>query len=181
VADGAAKWVDVILIPSDNDAGALTKIGAYASYLADARFVKRIRFVPVRTRKSCTGQSCTSSERHVILSVPKHRAAPGKVAGFGFLSAIALPPDTARFTLPGAVSLRGVAVSTVILVLVAGSIVTSSGFAHRSGCHSKHACPSDHATYRWRGLLCVSPTADERTNAFKRRVVYASRVYYCRK
>lgn len=52
--------------------------------------------------------------------------------------------------------------------------------AHRSGCHTKHVCPSDHATYRWRGVLCVSPSADERTAKFKRKVRYDGRTYYCR-
>jgi len=28
---------------------------------------------------------------------------------------------------------------------------------HRARCHQHHSCPSDHATYRWRGLLCVAP------------------------
>lgn len=35
--------------------------------------------------------------------------------------------------------------------------------AHRSGCHRWHSCPSDHATYRWRGWRCVAPYADEPT------------------
>jgi hypothetical protein len=52
--------------------------------------------------------------------------------------------------------------------------------AHRSWCHSKHACPSDHATYTWRGKLCVKPTAEERTSAFKKKVHYAGLTYYCK-
>jgi hypothetical protein len=42
------------------------------------------------------------------------------------------------------------------LVLVVGSVRTDSANAHRSRCHQNHTCPSDHATYRWRGLLCVA-------------------------
>ena len=53
--------------------------------------------------------------------------------------------------------------------------------AHRSGCHRWHSCPSDHATYRWRGLLCVAPYADERNSTFRRRVVYQGRTYYCKR
>jgi hypothetical protein len=52
---------------------------------------------------------------------------------------------------------------------------------HRSRCHQNHTCPSDHATYRWRGLLCVKPTSDKRNSTFKRRVVYAGRTYYCKR
>ena len=53
--------------------------------------------------------------------------------------------------------------------------------AHRSWCHSRHDCPSDHATYRWHGLLCVKPSADERTSSFKKRVRYGGRTYYCKR
>ena len=58
-------------------------------------------------------------------------------------------------------------------------IVPAVATAHRSGCHS-HSCPSDHATYRWRGKLCVKPTADERTSAFKKKVRHAGLTYYCK-
>jgi hypothetical protein len=53
--------------------------------------------------------------------------------------------------------------------------------AHRSRCHQRHTCPSDHATYRWRGLLCVHRTADERNRTFRKRVVYGGRVYFCKR
>ncbi len=52
---------------------------------------------------------------------------------------------------------------------------------HRSGCHRWHTCPSDHATYRWRGWLCVAPYADERNSSFSHRVRYQGRTYYCRR
>jgi hypothetical protein len=70
------------------------------------------------------------------------------------------------------------------LILALGALAAgtaSAAPAHRNGCHVKHTCPSDHATYRWRGLLCVKPTSDERTAAFKRRVVYGGKTYFCRK
>ena len=57
----------------------------------------------------------------------------------------------------------------------------SPATAHRSSCHRAHSCPSDHATYRWRGLLCVKPTAYERNSSFRKRVVYAGRTYYCKR
>jgi hypothetical protein len=65
------------------------------------------------------------------------------------------------------------------VVWVGGAV--SPAFAHQSGCHRWHTCPSDHATYRWRGLLCVKPTADERDGSFRRRVVYQGLVYWCRR
>ncbi len=73
--------------------------------------------------------------------------------------------------------------AALILALVALVAVGTGSAAnsHRDGCHVKHTCPSDHATYRWRGLLCVKPTSDERTSAFKRGVVYGGKTYFCRR
>jgi hypothetical protein len=71
----------------------------------------------------------------------------------------------------------------VLLAVLAAALVATGtalgGVTHRHRCHINHTCPSDHATYRWRGLLCVKPTSDERTSAFRRRVVYSGRVYFC--
>ena len=67
----------------------------------------------------------------------------------------------------------------VAAVLAFGFAGTAS--AHRSGCHRWHTCPSDHATYRWRGWLCVAPYASERNSTFRHRVVYEGRVYYCKR
>ena len=67
-----------------------------------------------------------------------------------------------------------------IALSAAGGLAQSAG-AHRAGCHTAHTCPSDHATYRWRGKFCVSPTSDKRTARFKTRVKYAGRVYWCRR
>lgn len=53
--------------------------------------------------------------------------------------------------------------------------------AHRNPCHVKHACPSDHATYRWRGVLCVKPTSDKRTASFRKRLTYAGLTYHCKR
>jgi hypothetical protein len=71
----------------------------------------------------------------------------------------------------------------IIVVFACGLAMLAPGMAsaHRDGCHVEHSCPSDHATYRWRGLLCVKPTSDDRTPAFKRRVVYGGKSYFCRK
>ncbi len=52
--------------------------------------------------------------------------------------------------------------------------------AHRSGCHGHHSCPSDHATYKWRGKLCVKPSSDKRTSAFRHKVRYGGLTYYCK-
>ena len=66
---------------------------------------------------------------------------------------------------------------------VAGSVSASEAQAHRAGCHTKHSCPSDHATYRWsaKRLLCVKPTSDERTRRFTIKVRYGGLVYWCRR
>lgn len=64
------------------------------------------------------------------------------------------------------------------LVAIAAAPTTS---AHRSGCHSKHVCPSDHATYKWRGKLCVKPTSNKRTSSFKQRARYGGLTYYCKR
>ena len=59
-------------------------------------------------------------------------------------------------------------------------IVPAVATAHRSGCHGHHSCPSDHATYTWRGKLCVKPSSDKRTKAFKTKVRYGGLTYYCK-
>jgi hypothetical protein len=75
-------------------------------------------------------------------------------------------------------SLRGIAcVALALTGLAVGS--AQGGLSHRSGCHTNHTCPSDHATYKWRGLWCVSPTADERNARFKMRVTFQGRTYFC--
>lgn len=53
--------------------------------------------------------------------------------------------------------------------------------AHRSGCHRHHTCPSDHATYVWRGLRCVKPSSPKRNSSFRRKVRYDGRTYYCKR
>jgi hypothetical protein len=68
-----------------------------------------------------------------------------------------------------------------IALAVVLSFPVAPASAHRSGCHRWHSCPSDHATYRWHGLLCVKSTADERSSAYRKRVVYQGLVYYCKR
>lgn len=84
--------------------------------------------------------------------------------------------------------MQRVVVVLVMLVCLVTSAVTfayaaAPASAHRSYCHTKHVCPSDHATYRWGSslLLCVAPTADERNASFKMRVVYNGRLHYCKR
>ena len=74
---------------------------------------------------------------------------------------------------------RRLAAAIAAAAITPALIVPAGATAHRSGRHSHRSCPSDHATYRWRGKLCVKPTADERTSAFKRKVRYAGLTYYC--
>jgi len=71
----------------------------------------------------------------------------------------------------------------VALSLSATASANTSGVTHRASCHRVHACPSDHATYRWgtNRLLCVKPTSEERTKAFKIRIRYGGLIYWCRR
>lgn len=76
--------------------------------------------------------------------------------------------------------------AAVLLVLVLALLVEAgtsapSAEAHRSGCHTRHVCPSDHATYRWQGLLCVKPTSSKRDATFKRKVVHQGLAYFCKR
>jgi len=80
--------------------------------------------------------------------------------------------------------IRGLFVALAATFVIFGgsaALNTESASAHRSGCHRWHSCPSDHATYRWRGLLCVAPYSDKRTSSFTRRVRYEGRTYYCKR
>jgi hypothetical protein len=74
-----------------------------------------------------------------------------------------------------------VASAVLALGVFAFGYAADSASAHRHGCHRWHTCPSDHATYRWRGLLCVAPYSDKRNSSFRRRVQYDGRTYYCKR
>jgi hypothetical protein len=86
---------------------------------------------------------------------------------------------------------RGLLVALAAVVVFAGfaAVSVDAASAHRARCHQAHTCPSDHATYRWRGTiggvtarwLCVHRFADERNRTFNRRVRYGGRVYYCKR
>ncbi len=52
--------------------------------------------------------------------------------------------------------------------------------AHRNGCHPHYTCPSDHATYRWRGKLCVKPSSPKNGGTFRKKVRYAGLPYLCK-
>lgn len=72
----------------------------------------------------------------------------------------------------------------IVVVCVAGAVLAGAGapaaIAHRSGCHSKRTCPSDHATYKWQGKLCVKPSSEKRTSAFNKKVRHGGLTYYCK-
>jgi hypothetical protein len=72
-----------------------------------------------------------------------------------------------------------VVVLSALVIVAALAVVSDPAGAHRSGCHGHHSCPSDHATYRWHGWLCVKPSADERTSRFRHRIRYGGHTYYC--
>jgi hypothetical protein len=87
---------------------------------------------------------------------------------------LSIPGHTIRYALA-----LWLAVAAVLIALSLASTVPTD--AHRSGCHSHRTCPSDHATYRWRGLLCVSPASGESRRGYPRRVRYGGRTYYCKR
>jgi hypothetical protein len=74
-----------------------------------------------------------------------------------------------------------VATAAFVIAAIAFGFAAPAASAHRSWCHSRHTCPGDHATYRWRGLLCVKPTADERNSTFRKKIRYGGRLYYCKR
>ncbi len=76
--------------------------------------------------------------------------------------------------------MKRIAVASLATLLVAAGAGAPAASAHRSGCHGKHACPSDHATYTWHGKRCVKPSSDKRTKAFKQKVRHAGLTYYCK-
>lgn len=76
--------------------------------------------------------------------------------------------------------MKKVASACVVGAMIAAGAVAPAATAHRSGCHSKHVCPSDHATYKWKGKLCVKPSSDKRTSEFKKKVPHAGLTYYCK-
>ncbi len=66
----------------------------------------------------------------------------------------------------------------MLALALAAALTAAGASAHRNPCHLHHACPSDHHTYPWRGLLCTS-YADERKPADAKVVVYGTRRYWC--
>lgn len=73
--------------------------------------------------------------------------------------------------------MKKASIAVVAAALLAVSAPTGAP-AHRSGCHSHHSCPSDRATYRWRGLLCKSPK-NGGSLSYGKRVRYGGYTYYC--
>ncbi len=69
------------------------------------------------------------------------------------------------------------------MAITIGTATSGAATSHRSWCHARHTCPSDHATYRWgrKHLLCVAPYADERNSTFKKKIRYKGRTYYCKR
>jgi hypothetical protein len=79
------------------------------------------------------------------------------------------------------------AVGALLLASIAVSSTGLSATKHRSYCHTRHTCPSDHHTYKWKDPRtgkrwnCVSRTADEYNSARdEQRIKYDGRTYYCR-
>lgn len=76
--------------------------------------------------------------------------------------------------------MRKIAVTAAVAAGFGLAVAPAVAPGHRSGCHGAHSCPSDHATYKWRGKLCVKPSSAKRTNAFKQKVRHAGLTYYCK-
>jgi len=76
--------------------------------------------------------------------------------------------------------MKKVASVCVVGAMIAAGAGAPTASAHRSGCHSKHVCPSDHATYKWKGKLCAKPNSDKRTSKFTKKVRYVGLTYYCK-
>src|SRR3954451_19219534 len=62
----------------------------------------------------------------------------------------------------------------------------TGAFAHQSGCHSQHSCPSDHHSYVWydssgQGWDCAEPGAREYDPSRDTTTIsYGGYTYYCR-
>jgi hypothetical protein len=69
----------------------------------------------------------------------------------------------------------------LLAIVTALSLTAPVASAHSNPCHSKHDCPSDHASYVWSGKLCVDKKAKEFDKTFKSKLKYAGRTYYCKK
>ncbi len=74
--------------------------------------------------------------------------------------------------------------ATAALVVVACLLTTSQAFAHQSGCHSHHSCPSDHHSYIWyessgKGWDCARPGAREVGPADTTQISYEGLPYLC--
>lgn len=78
-------------------------------------------------------------------------------------------------------SAASVAMTAVLATAGVGALGVPAAAAHRHGCHGQHSCPSDHATYRWRGQLCVSPASGESRSGYPKKVRHGGRIYYCKK
>jgi hypothetical protein len=97
--------------------------------------------------------------------------APGRIA-FSDGSALRCEPDEENISSSvGGVYVRtdnrekGLLIAAVAALAMSVSLGASAAPAHvsasavpthRSGCHTKHTCPSEHASYRWQGLLCLA-------------------------
>jgi hypothetical protein len=81
-------------------------------------------------------------------------------------------------------SIRGFSIAAAAAFAIywgAAALAVETASAHRSPCHSARTCPSDDASYRWRGLLTVAADSAKRTTSFSKRITYGGRTYYARR
>ena len=74
-----------------------------------------------------------------------------------------------------------VVLSAALAYSAGAALAPSTASAHKNGCHISKTCPSDHATYRWRGFLCVSPSSPKRNTSFHESVRWGPYLYYCKR
>src|SRR4051794_19058114 len=84
---------------------------------------------------------------------------------------------------------RGKWLVAAMASVAAGALLAlgvTGAFAHQSGCHSAHSCPSDHHTYVWydgsgHGWDCAEPGAPEYAPSRDTATIsYGGYTYYCR-
>lgn len=125
-----------------------------------------------------------------FIGAPIFRAtgAPGERAGRSTLNAAPdgppISPETDGTTIlshPRPRRYTPIGIAAVVAAVVALTAAADVA-AHSNPCHMRHACPSDHHTYRWgpKKLLCTSYAA-ERRKKDSIVVTVGGRRYWCGK
>jgi len=73
-----------------------------------------------------------------------------------------------------------VVLSAALAYSAGAALAPSTASAHTNDCHTLKTCPSDDATYRWRGYLCVSRSSPKHNASFSERKHWDTYIYYCK-